>query len=191
MKTTIPCALAALALTLAVPARAQDRPTVAIMPTQYFSADAGSAERVTRALAEQYERQGYRVMPMDRAQSAFESLGLQPSRHYADRTALSFGRKMGADLVAYPRLLAMGIPAAANPDSPLTPEAVLHLRVLNVHSRNPIYCRQIGHPLGSDLASAAEEFRLPAGEATMAANKVTSNYFGRVAGSRQEFRRRK
>src|SRR6478672_5629258 len=105
----------ALAATLALPAAAGRPLSVALLPAHYFSADAQSAQALTRGLAEQFEAHGYTVVPADRARAAFGSLGLQPNRHYADQVALRFGRKVGADLVVYPRLLALGVPAASLP----------------------------------------------------------------------------
>src|SRR5689334_7895418 len=80
----------------------QRRPTVAVMPAEYSHADAESARNVTRGLVEQFREQGYTVVPMERAQASFASLGLDPTRGYADRAVLRFGRSLGADLVAYP-----------------------------------------------------------------------------------------
>lgn len=177
---------------LASPAAAQRRLTIAIMPSQYFSADAESAANLTRGLAQQFEQRGYSVIPLDRARQTFESMGLSLRQHYPDSTALRFGRALNADLVAYPRLLVLGLPAAApggmQRDGLFQPTAVVHLRVLNVHTGAPIYFRQIGHEYTTDVATAAGEFVLPQPIATAAAGEVTSVYFERVAGSRQEFR---
>ena len=179
----------AAAVGLTVPAGAQSKPTIAIMPSGFFSADAESADAVTQGLVEQYESQGYKVIDMSRSRDQFSSMNLSRNQHYPDRVALSFGRAIGADLVAYPRLLAMGLPAATTNPSDPNPSAVVHLRVLNVHSRAPIYFRQIGHEFtarGGDLTAG---FRLPQPVATAAAGDATQIYFQRVAGSRQEFRR--
>ena len=146
----------------------------------------------TQGLIKQYEAQGYQVMPMDRSTSTWQSMGLNNSQHYPDRVARNFGRQMGADLVAYPRLLAVGLPIN-NPDLKsvdiLQPAAVTHLRVLNVHTGAPIYFRQIAHEFTVDQPVVASEFRLPEPVATATAQEVTEMYFQRVAGSRQEFRR--
>src|SRR5687768_2453195 len=88
-----------LGLLAAGPAPAQRGPTIAIMPTQYFSAPADGAAVVTRGLAEQFDRNGYRVLPLGRSRSTFLQMQLSPRRHYADRVAVRFGRRMGADLV--------------------------------------------------------------------------------------------
>lgn len=185
-------AIAVLGVALASPARAQSKPTIAIMPAQYFAAEAESAENLTQGLVRQYEGQGYQVMPLDRSRSTFQSMGLGASQHYADRVAVNFGRQMGADLVAYPRLLSVGIPIN-NPDLKsaelLQPAAVAHLRVLNVHTGQAIYFRQIAHDFTVDAPQVAADFRLPEPVATATADEVTQMYFQRVAGSRQEFRR--
>ena len=191
MKLHVSGAILALALGagIASPAAAQQKPSLAIMPTQYFSADAASAANVTHGLRQAFEGQGYSVMPDDRSASTFQSQGLNANTHYADRIALRFGRAMGSDLVAYPRLLAVGLPMAGQSDDLLEPNAVLHLRVRNVHTGAPIYFRQIGHEFRADVPTVLAEFRLPEPVATSAASEVTQMYFQRVAGSRQEFRR--
>jgi hypothetical protein len=182
--------LLALALGISLPAAAQQRPTIAIMPAQYFSADEQSAEQVTQALAQEFERQGYHVVPLEQAREAFQAMGLGRSQDIGDKTILAFGRRVRAGLVAHPQLMAVGIPAAAGSDlaGNYTPAAVLYLRVMNVPRKAAIYTRQIGYefqaerPLGS-------EFTLPQTIASAAATQVTSRYFERVAGSRQEYRR--
>lgn len=194
MRFNVHGALAALALgaALSSPAAAQGKPTIAIMPAQYFAANAESADVLTQGLVRQFEQQGYTVIPMDRVRTAFQGMGLGPSQHYADRTAVKLGKQVGADLVAYPRLLAVGIPFS-NPEIQTTellqPAAVAHLRVLNTHSRAPIFFRQISHEFTTDAPQVASSFNLPEPIATATASEVTTMYFQRVAGSRQEFRR--
>jgi hypothetical protein len=186
-------AVAALALGVGLsgPTAAQQRPTIAVMPTQYFSADERSAEHVTQGLREQFEGQGYSVMPQDRSRSTFESMNLSLNTHYADRVALRFGRQMGSDLVAYPRLLAVGLPIPnVQPGDLLEPNAVIHLRVLNVRTGYPIYFRQVAHEFRADAPAVLAEFSLPQPVATATASEVTQMYFQRVAGSRQELRSR-
>jgi hypothetical protein len=182
-------ALLAVGMGLAVtaPARAQDRLTVAIMPTSWFSANEASANNVTQGLREQFERQGYNVISMDDTSSRFGSMGLSRNQHYADRTAVQFGKAAKADLVVYPRLLALGIPAVGSEGSLLEPAAVVHVRVLNTHSGQPIYFRQIAHEFRTDRAIAGT-FDLPQPVATAATGEATGIYFERVAGSREEFR---
>jgi hypothetical protein len=187
-----PLLAAALGLGLLSPAAAQSKPTIAIMPTQYFSADAESAKNLTTGLGQQFEGQGYTVVGADRSDQTFQSLGLSPTTHYADATALKFGRSIGADLVAYPRLLALGIPMANTTGSQsggmLEPQAVVLLRVLNVHTGGAIYARQIGHSFVTDQpVENVSDFHLPQPVATATATDATSWYFQRVAGSRQEF----
>lgn len=174
------CALGAV---YSAPAAAQQ--SVAVMPTLYFSAEAESAENVTNGIVQQFEGQGYSVIPMDRSRSAFQSAGLQPNRHYADAEALRFGRSVGAHLVAYPRLLAVGIPYAGE-GAFAAPNAVILLRVLNVRTGRPIYARQIGHEFRADAPSPGSTFVLPQPVATATAAQVLENYFQRIKGSRLE-----
>jgi hypothetical protein len=184
-------AAAALGLALVSPAAAQTKPSIAVMPTGYFTATSESADNVTQGLSSQFEGQGYRVMGTDQAQSAFQTLGLNRSQHYADRVALKFGRQMGSDLVAYPRLLAVGVPISGETVKTtelLQPAAVVHLRVLNVHTGQAIYFRQIAHEFNTDAPTMVSSFQLPSPVATASANEVTQMYFQRVAGSRQEYR---
>ena len=173
----------------ASPAAAQRRPSVAIMPSQFFSADAESAANLTQGLAQQFESQGYTVVAADRTRSAFQSMGLSASQHYADSVAVRFGRSAGADLVVYPRLLALGVPAAAAGNVRLTqPAAVVLVRVVNVHSNAPLYARQVGHEFVAEVPPRAEDFRLPQAVATSAAQKVLEVYFPRVSGTAAETR---
>jgi|GEM_PF-3909450 len=199
-------AVAALGVCVTSPAHAQRRPSIVIMPAQYFGADEQSARNLTQSLAEQFERQGYTVISSDRAESAWQSMNLSSNTHYPDRVAVRFGRQAGADLVAYPRLLSLGIPAVNPPAEPagmLEPAAVVHLRVLNARTGGNIYFRQIAHEFRSDAAPQTNttvtedmttttvrtpDFTLPQPVATAAANEVTSMYFQNVAGSRQEMR---
>lgn len=169
---------------LATPASAQQR-TVAVMPTLYFSAEPQSADNVSQGLVQQFEGQGYSVIPMDRSRAAFESAGLQPNRHYADREAIRFGRSVGAQLVAYPRLLAVGIPYAGE-GAFAEPNAVILLRVLNVRTGRAIYARQIGHEFRADAPMAGSTFVLPQPVATSTAEEVLQQYFQRIRGSRLE-----
>src|SRR5688500_12339438 len=95
-------ALLALSVWAPTPAAAQRKPTIVIMPAGWFSADEESATNLTRALGQQYERQGYTVVSADQARSAFSSLGMSQRAHYPDREAVRYGKAANADLVAYP-----------------------------------------------------------------------------------------
>jgi hypothetical protein len=178
----------ALGAVAAGPAPAQRTPTVAIMPTQYFSASPAGAAQVTHGLAEEFDRRGYRVMSLGRSRDVFNRMRLSPRRHYPDRVAVRFGRRMGADLVVYPRLLAVGrqlVAARGAGDEIADPAAVLHLRVLNANTGGALYFRQIAYEFPSDLGPRA---RLPEAVASDAAAEITRPYFQRVAGSREEMR---
>lgn len=182
-----PCLALAIALTLAGAAAAQHRPTIAIMPTQYFQADAASAENVTRGLVERFEAERYDVIPMDRARQVFQSLEMSPKRNVSDAAILQFGRRLGADLVAHPQLLAVRpwqSPNGASTDR-RGARAVLYLRVLNVRTGQPLYTRQVAYPFTAPAAETGPPV-LPAGAAAAAATAVSRSYFERVAGSRQE-----
>ncbi|MCC2672731.1 MAG: hypothetical protein K0Q72_5203 [Armatimonadetes bacterium] len=192
MKLHITVSLAALVCggLLAGPAQAARKPTIAIMPAQFYSADAQSARQITDGLRGVYERQGYTVLSAERSGKTFRDMKLGRSHHDPDRTAVRFGRKMGADLVAYPRLLAVGLPMTETRKSRLAPEAVLHLRVLNAHSGKPIYFRQVAHPFTPGGTGLAGDYKLPRNAASRTAAKATSGYFNRVSGSGKENRGR-
>ena len=173
----------------AVPAQSAPKPTIAIMPAQYYSADAASAKKVTEGLRAVYERQGYEVLSAERSANAFRNMHLTRGKHYPDKVATRFGRKMGADLVAYPRLLAVGLPITDNKPARIRPEAVLHLRVLNAHTGRAIYFRQVAQPFGTPGGRLSGDFTLPKNAASRTAAKAAGMYFERVAGSRQEARK--
>jgi hypothetical protein len=179
---------------MGLPARAAAPParTIAIMPAQFFAADAKSAARVTESLVEQFRGHGYSVIPMERSRATFAAMKLEPDRHYGDAVALQFGKRLGADLVAYPSLLALGVPATGSDALPeaTSLSATVHLRVLNTNNGKTIYTRQIRHHF--DVARTEDErVSLPPAEADATAREVTRNYFERVAGSREEFGRRR
>jgi len=181
-----------LGLSIAASAVAQQQPKVAIIPTQYFSADEPSADNVTQALAQEFQRRGYNVISTERGMTAFQELGLNRSRDIGDREALRFGRRTGADLVVHPQLLAVGIQAVRGSAimTGAPPSAVLYLRVLNARSGKGIYTRQIAYDLTSERPFESESL-VGSQVASGAVSEVSRNYFERVAGSRQEFRRRR
>src|SRR5207302_175028 len=127
------------ALAFASGATAQRRPTIAIMPAQHSQPDARSAENVTRGLVDRFEAEQYRVIPMERSRELFQRMGLDRRPNVSDAAILRFGRRLGADLVARPQLLAVrhwekrttevGEPAGAR--------AVVYLRVLSARTGQP------------------------------------------------------
>jgi hypothetical protein len=184
-----PFLMLAMSLALASAATAQRRPAIAIMPAQHSQPDARSAENVTRGLVDRFEAEQYRVVPMERSGELFRRMGLDRRPNVSDAQILRFGRRLGADLVARPQLLAVrhwekrttevGEPAGAR--------AVVYLRVLSVRSGQPLYTRQIAYTFTTDSPDT-ETPVLPPSEARAAADEVSRSYFERVAGSRQELR---
>jgi hypothetical protein len=175
-----------LVLALASAATAQRRPVIAIMPTQYFRADAESAENITRGLVDRFEAEQYRVIPMERSRREFERMGLSLRQNLSDAAILQFGRRLGADLVARPQLLAIRHwqnREAAAPDE-TGARAVVYLRVLNVRTGAPLYTRQVAFLFTA--ATEAGALVLPRSAAMEAAAEVSHSYFERVAGSREE-----
>jgi hypothetical protein len=125
------------------------------MPALYFSADAASAAHLTDGLREEMRARGWVVVPPAASLAAARAVGIRPYVHQPDRQALEFGRQLNADLVVYPRLLALGVgvraPSAVQPD----PAAVVLLRVLDIGKGRSVYSRQVAHPLkGADRAAA-------------------------------------
>jgi hypothetical protein len=160
------------------------RPTLVVMPAQYFSADAQSAHRVANELAYQFKRRGYNVIPLARSREEFDAMHLRPNRSYSDPVAAKFGRQIGADLVVYPQLMAAGLPYAGNTDES---GAVLHIRVLNARSGRRLYSRQVRQPFRAAGSREAGTI-VPVQVAGALASKSANFYFERVAGSRQELR---
>jgi hypothetical protein len=171
---------------------AQERPTIVFTPTQYFNADAESAENVTRALIAEFSRQRYTVIPMERSREAFAAAGLEERRDIGDPQLIPFGRSLNADLVAHPQLLAAGLPGAAPAGSAAAyrPGAVIHLRILNARTGKHLFTRQIRYEFDGSLteagASTVRTASVPPPVATGAVGEITRLYFERVAGSRQE-----
>lgn len=204
MRVSQPIRILALCAAAAAPAAAQGQPPaaagrapaappdpaslrVAVMPAQYFSADAESAQRLTESLRQEFASKGWQLVPPAEVQNAWNSLGLQNGQHYPDRKAIELGRQVNANLVVYPRLLALGIPVAnaAPGETNLPPAAVVHLRVLNVPRARPIYFNQIAQQFPSDQPVTVAAFRLPAAAAQLASTNALVGFFQRVAGSRE------
>jgi hypothetical protein len=116
---------------------------------------------------------------------------LQPNRPYSDQVAVEFGRRLGADLVVYPQLLAMGLAygSPARAADPGRSGAVLQVRVVNAHTGGRLYTRQVHEPF---QARTGRESRAPVSRvfAGVLASKTSGLYFERVAGSRQEIGRK-
>ena len=144
-------------------AAAQRRPTVAIMPTQYFKADAESAANITRALAQQFQSERYTVIPLDRSERLFHEHGssaLHGHQRYSAPTVRPPPRRRSrrpspVDGVGLPLN-----PQATASDAP-TPKAVLYLRVLNVRTGQPLYTRQVAHYFTAEPTSTGEYTLLP------------------------------
>jgi len=179
-----------LGLGLSAAASAQTRPTVAIIPTQYFSATEQSADNVTQALVQQYQREGYTVVPTDRARATFDAMGLSRNVDFGDRTIRQFGRRLGVGLVVHPQLLAEAVPAdlTDRTGGRFSPGAVLYTRVVNTRTGGAIFTRQIGYAV-ADTGMASTVAALPPEAASDAVTRLTQRYFERVAGSRQEYGR--
>ena len=159
------------------------RPVVAVLPAGYFSADESSADRITEGFRAVYENQGYQVVAQERVAAATATPGFDRRTHHPDRDAVRIGRQLGVDLVVYPRLLVFGYSNSRERGGP-APEVVILVRVLNVHTGNAIYARQIGHEFSVD--PTVQSFSLPEPVAIAGAQEAAGMYFESVAGSRQE-----
>src|SRR3954451_5229010 len=83
--------------------------TAAVLPAVYFSADAVSAARLTDGLREEMSSRGWKVVPAAASAAAASAVGFAPRTQQPDAKALEFGRRLKADVVVYPRLLALGV----------------------------------------------------------------------------------
>jgi hypothetical protein len=183
-------ALAAGMGVMAAATAAPPRPRLAIMPTQYFSADAQSAKLVDNELAYQFGYRGYSVVPMAKSRATFQGMGLQPNRSYSDAVAAKFGRRLGARVVAYPQLLSAALPSVKHAGSAAERDsgAVLFLRVVNAQTGQRLYAREVEAPYPAAAAIAVAGPAVPRSVASALATRTTNFYFQRVAGSREELR---
>ena len=166
-------------------ARSAGNTTVAVIPAQWYSADAESAQRLTEGIRNDFVARGWDLVPEETVRNAAQTMGLKNGIHYPDETIMRLGRSLHVNLVVYPRLLALGVPvAAATPDVRLIdPAAVVHVRVLDVTRKRALYCNQIAHEFNGDGMVDLRAFALPAPECRAAATEALGGFFTpRVAG---------
>src|SRR4051794_5207330 len=178
-------ARAAVAAPAPTPARSVRKITVAVIPAQWFTADAESAQRLTEGIRRDFASRGWRVLSDTTVQTAAGAMGLKNGVHYPDAAILHLGRTLHADVVVYPRLLTMGLPVTALSAQAriMDPAAVLHVRVLDVTRKQAVYCNQVAHPFNGDGAASVKGFALSASESRVAAARALGGFFTpRVAG---------
>jgi hypothetical protein len=155
------------------------RLSVAVLPAGYFSADAVSAERVSEAMRRQFVDRGWRVLPPETVADECRSAGLDNEKHQTDAAILAVGRRLHVDRIVYPRLLALGAPLtdarSADPGRP--PQAVVHVRILDVRRGRVVYFTQIGQPFRLPQVVALAQLRLPPAVAQAAAARALNRYF--------------
>ena len=155
---------------------------VAVLPAQYFRADAQTALRISEGMRRDFAARGWTVVPEQRVKAAWDAAGLDPGVHYADREVAEIGRRAGADLVVYPRLLALGPPPGSGRGAPaaLSPEAVVRVRIVSVKRRQGIYFNQIGQGHERVPWLAFRRQTLPARVAQTAASRALAAFFHRA-----------
>jgi hypothetical protein len=172
---------AAMLLGLMLPAIAQRRLIVAVMPTQYFAADAESAAHLTDGLLAEFGQQGYILLPSDCTKAVASAMELRSDRHYADAVPLEFGKRLQADLVVYPRLLALApSPSDGTGEKKLRGSALILLRVLNVHTRRAIYAQQLRYEFEDEPGADCHAFRLGRPHGRAAAELSLKGYWRSV-----------
>ncbi len=156
--------------------------TVAILPAQAFSADAESAARLTDGVRHGFAARGWKVIAPERVAEAWRALGMQDRVHYTDTAILRVGRKLGVDLVVYPRLLVLGLPVATalkagGARQPWAPSAVVHVRVLDGRQGRPLFHNQVEHAYRTAETADAGSFRLPESDGRRAAARLLARFF--------------
>lgn len=121
--------------------------TAAVMPALYFSADPTSAAALTEGLRQELLARGWQVVSPTASAAAAQAVGIQRRAHQPDWKALAFGRRLNADVIVYPRLLALGVGVGGPSDVCPDPAAVLFVRVLDARTGRCLYSRQVAHPL--------------------------------------------
>ena len=172
-------------LLLAARSGAQEKkPVLAVMPAGYFAADAQSAENLTDAFRKLMEEKGYALVAPEPGAEAFKAMALSQNRHLSDTIARDFGRRLGADVVLYPRLLALGKPAipAEGQDRSRRPAAVVLVRFVNVHTGRTLYVQQVSHEYDAPLPPPDTMFTLPRDIAAAAAAEAMELYWQRRTG---------
>jgi len=117
------------------------------MPALYFSADATSAAVFTEGLRQEMRDRGWQVSSSTASAAAAQAVGLRSRVHQPDWKAVAFGRQLKADVIVYPRLLALGVGVGGPSDVCPDPAAVLLLRVLDARTGRCLYSRQVAYPV--------------------------------------------
>jgi len=153
--------------------------TVAVIPAQWYRADAESAQRLTEGIDKNFSARGGKLLPEETVRSAATAMGLKDGSLYSDAALIRLGRQVHADLIVYPRLLALGLPAAALHPEPrgVASAAVVHVRVIDVKRRRAVYCNQVAHEFKTEGEAGSDHFALSGPEGQLAAIEVLRGFF--------------
>ena len=170
---------AVAASTAPAAARSVQKTTVAVIPAQWYAADEESAQRLTEGIRKEFATRGWDLLPEEAVRSAAAAMRLKNGSLYSDATLIRLGRSARADLVVYPRLLALGAPVAASSAkvAGIASAAVVLVRVIDVKGKRALYCNQISHEFKREGAVDVDNFALSASEGQLAATEVLGGFF--------------
>jgi hypothetical protein len=136
-------ALATGSLSSGPPAAPAER--VALIPVSIVNADPGNGARMTEALAANLERHGSRVLDGGLVRRALEEMRVPLDRPVFLPALTALGKRLGADLVIYARVLVQGPTVHADALDRGRPAVILHLMV--------------AHPRSGELLMTSEVFQ--------------------------------
>ena len=132
--------LAAALLAWLAPAARAEAATVGLMPGHVYQGDRENGPVIMAALRQNLERQGFKILPMARVESAIRAQGMNLQWPQSVMSIRRLREATGADYVVYPRILGVGMGIKA-----VRPQANVMVNVLGKRSGSYLYSWQVGH----------------------------------------------
>lgn len=179
----MPPLLALVALLAAfgqAPANGAEARTVAILPTSCFRAAPGNSAVFDAAFRTSLTRRGFRVLDAAPVKEALAAEKIELPRHVSFARAAAVGRRAGADLTVYARLLGVGAaPPLQNPVvDPARMKLVLIVAVIDSKSGRGRHVYQVEHLYTSPDPGAPQQL-VPREAAEAAVEAVMQGFYQR------------
>ncbi len=165
-------------------AAAQITERVAVLPVVVVNGDPSNSDRMTRALAMDLARHGCEVVGEVDVRDAARAEGLVLSRPQPDVVLRRLGRRLGADMVVYARILVQGPSLGSNRlIDPDRPAMILHVLVVDSRTGQVLMANQISQDWEASDPSMREA--APESAATHGAERLLRRLYMPVSVSGQ------